>query len=169
MFMNKIILMIGLTFPSVMGVSTPDPLPEMPVAIEEPAFTDEDVDCLSRNIYFEASGESLEGKIWAGFVPKNRADDGKFPNTICEVIHQKSRGVCQFSWVCQRKNHVPILRNPLDHQVWEESRWVARGILSGEIQDPTGGALYYHTDKVNPVWNRKMHQTGKVGTHRFFK
>ncbi|QFR56736.1 putative hydrolase [Stenotrophomonas phage Mendera] len=168
MFMNKIILMIGLTFPSVMGVSTPDPLPEMPVAIEE-AYSEKDVDCLARNIYFEASGESMTGKLSAGFVAFNRSEAKAFPNTICEVVYQKSRGVCQFSWVCQRKNHVPMLRNPMDHQAWEESKWAAIQILEGSAKDPTHGALFYHTVAVNPVWNRKMTQTALIGTHRFFK
>lgn len=34
--------------------------------------------------------------------------------------------------------------------------------------DPTGGADHYHTNRVNPGWNRNMPRTGQYGDHIFY-
>ena len=49
-----------------------------------------DLDCLARNIYYEAGLESEEGKVAVGLVTINRSNDQKFPNTICGVVNQKT-------------------------------------------------------------------------------
>ena len=46
--------------------------------------------CLAKNIYYEAGLESREGMIAVAQVTLNRADDAKFPKTICGVVHQKT-------------------------------------------------------------------------------
>ena len=65
-----------------------------------------DLDCMSKNIYFEAAIESTQGKIAVGQVVLNRMNSKKFPNTVCGVIKQGKhytngfpvRDRCQFSW-----------------------------------------------------------------------
>ena len=47
-----------------------------------------DLDCLARNIYYEAGTESKEGKIAVGIVTINRRDSGLFAKTICGVVDQ---------------------------------------------------------------------------------
>jgi spore germination cell wall hydrolase CwlJ-like protein len=49
-----------------------------------------DLDCLARNIYYEAGLESEEGKVAVGLVTINRSNDDKFPNTICGVVNQRT-------------------------------------------------------------------------------
>jgi spore germination cell wall hydrolase CwlJ-like protein len=49
-----------------------------------------DLDCLARNIYYEAGLESEEGKVAVGLVTINRSNDEKFPQTICGVVNQKT-------------------------------------------------------------------------------
>jgi spore germination cell wall hydrolase CwlJ-like protein len=49
-----------------------------------------DLDCLARNIYYEAGLESEEGKAAVGLVTINRSRDEKFPNTICGVVNQRT-------------------------------------------------------------------------------
>ena len=44
--------------------------------------------CMAENIYFEARHEPMVGKIAVGHVVMNRIEDSRFPNTICEVVHQ---------------------------------------------------------------------------------
>jgi N-acetylmuramoyl-L-alanine amidase len=48
------------------------------------------LDCLARNIYYEAGLESEEGKVAVGMVTINRSNDDKFPNSICGVVNQKT-------------------------------------------------------------------------------
>jgi spore germination cell wall hydrolase CwlJ-like protein len=59
------------------------------------------LDCLTRNIYWEAASEPFEGKVAVAQVTLNRVEDGRFANTVCGVVYQKNvfyeRVVCQFS------------------------------------------------------------------------
>ena len=48
------------------------------------------LECLARNIYFEAGGEPFEGKVAVAQVTINRANSGQFPNDICRVVYQKN-------------------------------------------------------------------------------
>ena len=61
-----------------------------------------EVDCLAKNIYFEAGSESRAGKIAVAEVTMNRVKSREFPRSVCGVVYQKSRNICQFSWVCSR-------------------------------------------------------------------
>ena len=59
-----------------------------------------DLDCLALNIYFEARGEPLQGKLAVGHVVINRVGDEKFPANVCQVVLQGGEAVryrCQFS------------------------------------------------------------------------
>jgi N-acetylmuramoyl-L-alanine amidase len=58
--------------------------------IATPFFSDKDVECLARNIFYESGGEPLEGKVAVGIVTINRSQDSRFPSTLCEVVHQRT-------------------------------------------------------------------------------
>lgn len=165
MFMNKLILIAALIGVPAPLATQPDLPPPLPAPIEEPTFTAADVDCLARNIYFEAMGESQIGKRAVGFVTLARSQSSKYPDSVCEVVYQKR----QFSWVSQRSVHQPRLKNAQDRLAWEVSQMEAVMVLSGEVKDPTHGALFYHTKGVNPVWNRNMIRTAVIGDHVFWK
>jgi len=49
-----------------------------------------ELDCLAKNIYYEAGTESLEGKVAVGVVTLNRVADGRFGNNVCGVVHQRT-------------------------------------------------------------------------------
>jgi len=57
--------------------------------IRAPFFSEKDIECLARNIYFEAAGEPLEGKVAVGVVTLNRTRDPRYPQSICAVVNQK--------------------------------------------------------------------------------
>jgi spore germination cell wall hydrolase CwlJ-like protein len=62
------------------------------------------LDCLTRNIYWESATEPFEGKVAVAQVTINRVESGRFAPDICGVVYQKNvvydRVVCQFSWFC---------------------------------------------------------------------
>ena len=73
-----------------------------------PGVSDKQVECLAKNIYFEARNQSEYGKFAVANVTMNRVKDPRFPNTICDVVFQGPRvkkrvGGCQFSWYCDGK------------------------------------------------------------------
>lgn len=47
-----------------------------------------DVHCLAQNIYHEARGEPMVGKVAVAHVVLNRAADRRWPARICSVIKQ---------------------------------------------------------------------------------
>jgi len=49
-----------------------------------------DLDCLARNIYYEAGSEPEEGKAAVGLVTINRSRSGEFPTSICGVVNQRT-------------------------------------------------------------------------------
>ena len=123
------------------------------------------LDCLAENVYYEARGESEEGKIAVAVVTLNRTKDKNFPSTICEVVHQKSSTVCQFSWVCEQHKRPP-------KEVLNEYRQLVSAVyfnykMGYNILDEVKHAMFYHADYVNPGWNKHGKVT-KIGQHIFY-
>lgn len=125
------------------------------------------LDCLARNIYFEAGHEPFEGKAAVAQVTLNRAESGKFPGDICKVIYQKNvvydKVLCQFSWYCEGKGGV----RPRNDQAYNQSMEAAKKVLLEGFRLPSlETALYYHADYVNPKWNKE--RVAKIGRHIFY-
>ena len=126
-----------------------------------------ELDCLTRNIYWEAASEPFEGKVGVAQVTMNRVNSGKFASSVCGVVHQKNviyeKVICQFSWYCENTSKVKPIHQPL----WRESEEVAKKVLLENFRLPSlKNALYYHADYVNPGWkNPKIEQ---IGRHIFY-
>lgn len=125
------------------------------------------LDCLARNIYFEAGHEPFEGKAAVAQVTLNRVESGKFPNDICKVIYQKNivydKVFCQFSWYCEGKNIIKLK----DDQMYYQSMEAAKKVLLEGFRLPSlETALYYHADYINPKW--KKERVAKIGRHIFY-
>ena len=51
-------------------------------------YLDKQATCLAKNMYYEARSQGLAGQLAVSLVVLNRVKDDRFPNTICEVVHQ---------------------------------------------------------------------------------
>ena len=128
------------------------------------------IDCLAKNIYYEAGSESYEGKLAVAQVTLNRVNSGKFPADICSVVYQKTvdqnlRTVCQFSWTCMVKELVNK-----NKYVWEESYMIAKRALTEPVLHDTiaeSNALYFHAVYINPGWS-KTKVVKQIGNHIFY-
>ncbi|MGM0472191.1 MAG: cell wall hydrolase [Bacillota bacterium] len=98
--------------------------------------TDKELDTLAKAIYSEARGESYTGQVAVGAVILNRIVSAKFPNTIDDVVYQKTNGSYAFS---------AVLDGQIDLTPNDQAYQAAKDALNG--WDPTQGALYYY----NPV------------------
>ena len=132
---------------------------------EEIIYTN-DLKCLTDNIYHEAKGESLKGKLAVAQVTINRVNAKGFPGNICDVVYErkfvskKRKHLCQFSWTCQK---VSIDYN--EH--YEDSMLIADAVLNNDVVDErTKNSLFFHADYVNPKW--KMKPIAKIGKHIFY-
>ena len=123
-----------------------------------------EVECLARNIYFEAGGEPRAGKIAVAEVTMNRVKSKQFPRSVCGVVHQRVRGTCQFSWVCEGKKKV--YRNS---EAWKDSIKIAENILiSKHHYGIIGSAKYFHATYVDPAWAEQKQLIRKIGNHIFY-
>jgi spore germination cell wall hydrolase CwlJ-like protein len=126
------------------------------------------VDCLAKNIYYEAGSEPFEGKVAVAQVTINRAESGQFPNDICKVVYQKNvvyeKVLCQFSWYCENASAM----KPRNAAMFKESEMVARQVLLENFRLPSlKYALYFHATHINPKWNRE--KVAQIGGHVFYK
>ena len=119
--------------------------PTVPETTEEEfvsyySYTEEELDLLARLIHSEGCSESYDTKLRIGSVVMNRVEDSKFPNTIREVIYQKS----QFSVTILRVDGVLMIDQPAD----EESYMAAKEILDyGSVLPDTVQVFYaYYCD-----------------------
>jgi len=125
------------------------------------------LDCLTRNIYWEAASEPFEGKVAVAQVTLNRVASGRWPDSVCGVVYQKNivyeKVVCQFSWYCESTHKFKAVYTPL----WRESEEVAKRVLLEGFRLPSlKTAYYFHAEHVQPSWNKPRLE--KIGRHIFY-
>ena len=126
---------------------------------EHVKYTKNDVECLTKNIYYEARGEDHRGRVAVAHVTLNRLKTGYWGNSICKVVYAKK----QFSWTLANKLPRP------DSKVWAESEEVARKVLAGHRVRGLTKSLYYHATWIkNPNWADPRHEAGQIGNHVFY-
>ena len=138
---------------------------EKPVIVKEPVYLSANdrrqIQCLAENAYFEAGNQSTKGKIAVTNVVMNRVEDKRFPKTPCAVVYQRTKRVCQFSWVCEGKKRIRSMAQ------YADARKVAEQVYLGNIGDVTKGAKFYHANYVSPGWNLRRVIT--IGDHIFYR
>jgi spore germination cell wall hydrolase CwlJ-like protein len=116
--------------------------------------------CLAKAVYFEARSEPLKGQLAVADVILNRAESGKYPTGICEVITQKA----QFSFIQKGKFPEPNKAS----KAWRKAVAVARIAHAQAAQAVPQDVLWYHADYVAPVWRHGLARNEKIGVHIFY-
>ena len=140
----------------------------------------EETMCLADNIYHEARNQGSGGQLAVAAVTLNRANDERFPNSICGVVQQgpkkpswKGNGTmvpvrnrCQFSWYCDGKDDTPK-----DLTAYQTIYDLSYDIVYGNIDliDITDGATHYHADYVKPFWASSKEKTTQIEDHIFYR
>ena len=120
------------------------------------------VECLAKTIYYEARGESEEGKKWVAYSVINRTKHPKFPKDICSVVSERHNGVCQFSWVCKGSK---IRRD----DSWDHCVKVAMEVMNSTTRNSKfDKILYFHSITARPSWGRKYKKIARVDKHVFY-
>ena len=142
-----------------------------------------DLNCLSKNIYFEAGVESTAGKLAVANVTINRKLNANYPDTICGVVqegihyynaelkgHVPVKNRCQFSWYCDGRLDIPN-----EGRTWESAQTLAVKILEShhdkELIDITDGATHYHASwmKKFPKWSYHKKVMASIDRHIFYR
>lgn len=158
--------MIRPTPPQVFNVSSIQTFDALPLVTEviyykrDPIkITKKDLDCLEKNIYYEAGVENRNGKIAVAQVTYNRLKSGKWGDTFCKVIYAPH----QFSWTKQRKKEKP------KGALWEESKSVAKEFVNGIRIQSLKNSIHYHATWIDePHWADEERIVKTIGQHVFY-
>ena len=122
-------------------------------------LNDNEYKVLLKIVEAEAGGEDLTGKMLVANVIMNRVNSHKFPNTVTEVVYQKTQGKAQFS---------PTVDGRIDIvNVSQETITAVDRVLNGE--DSSNGALYFRSVRSNSDWfDRKLTRVIEHGNHIFY-
>ena len=124
-----------------------------------------DQECLALAIYWEARGESEQGKAAVAWTVLNRRDHPEFPDTVCGVIFDGGESPpCQFSWWCDGKPDTPT-----QPKSWKKAQELAARLLKDPGQDPTNGALFFHVKTMKVPWRIKRERSVRIGGHIFYR
>jgi spore germination cell wall hydrolase CwlJ-like protein len=124
--------------------------------------------CLARNVFFEARGEPIAGQLAVAHVTMNRKASGRFPNSICDVVHQQNwdplrkRYVGAFSWT-----ELDTLPAPTAAE-WEQAWTIAEAVYYGRELSNVEGALFYHATHIRPEWAKSKRPITRIGKHVFY-
>lgn len=124
-----------------------------------------EVTCLADNMYFEASGESEEGKVAVALVTLNRTKTRH--HDICHIVYEQYRTrhgkiICQFSWTCQK--NVQQVNEKVMNRCFE----IASILLTLPRLDTTHKATHFHTISIHPFWSLGRKPVARIGHHVFY-
>ena len=149
---------------------------------------DKSIHCMTSNIYFESKNQPEVDMYAVGHVVLNRLGNADFPRridgklttkeqrinneSICNIVYDAkldSKGnqlkyQCQFSWYCDGKPEIVV-----NKEKWAQAELVAIRLLTSDMYDFTGGALYYHADYVSPEWAKSHTKTLQVKNHIYYR
>ena len=117
------------------------------------------LDCLARNVYYEARGESLLGQYAVAEVTMNRRASRFYPKTVCEVVFQREA----FSWTSLRNLEEP------DGPAWKRAVRVAEDVYYQRRPATMHGVTHYHATYVQPDWSKERQQVARIGKHVFYR
>jgi len=138
---------------------TAESLAELVAETPLPAKLDSELRCLAGAVYFESRGESLVGQLAVAHVVINRAESGRFPTSLCGVVHQKS----QFSFV--RGGKMPKIRE--SGPLWSNAVAIAQIARDGSWKNHAPGALFFHARYVSPGWRKT--RIAQIDNHIFYR
>lgn len=124
-------------------------------------FSEEEKYMLAKIAMAEAEGESIKTKVLIIMSILNRVDHEYFPNSIEEVIMQKSNGVYQYSPVIPGGRWWTTEPN--------EECWEAVKIVQEMEEDNSGGALYFESCRGSSWHSKNLEFLYEIDNTRFYK
>ncbi len=130
-----------------------------PVSESGSGLEDQEYQILLKIVEAEAGGEDLTGRILVANVVMNRVRSDRFPNTITEVVYQRSGRGAQFS---------PVSDGRIDRVgISAETVEAVSRALGGE--DVSAGALYFRSVNSRSGWfDHSLNRVLEYGNHIFY-
>jgi len=146
--------------------------PSMGPNIAPIVLDDNEVRLLAATAWGEARSEGEHGMRAVAHVMVNRIGP-RFGEDLSTVILSPKQFSVWNRGDPNRRLVVNLARDPARYNgggiaEWEMAQRVAREVLAGQSVDPTGGALFYHTQAVRPRWSRQGEGRQVIGAHIFY-
>lgn len=133
--------------------------------ISTPVIPSSPLECLTQALYYEARNESEEGQAAVAEVVINRANSGRYPRDICQVVYQRNSQTCQFTFTCDGS----IGRSAINASAWARAERIARSVYAGESKALLPlNSVNYHANYVRPSWSRRLERVRRIGAHIFY-
>lgn len=132
-----------------------------------PHLSTKELECLADMTYLEASGESLKGQAAIAHVALNRRDNPDFPSDVCGIFYQKTDGVCQYDFACQKRKSFEFRQTEEYREIQFLTSTIA-AIPDRTHVDPTRGSLYFKRHDVKSRWFDTLVIKRKIGDHVFY-
>jgi spore germination cell wall hydrolase CwlJ-like protein len=166
-----IIIVVHITYnPIEMFTAQEEPEQDVVAKVVDP----KQLECMAKNIFYEAGSESILGQAAVARVVINRVNHG-FAKTPCAVVYQShivekiiddeavNVKLCQFSWVCESKGEPNT-----NSQRYKQAQQVAYDVMANDAYNDVlpKSALFFHNLTVDPLWPYR--QVAKIGNHIFY-
>lgn len=130
-----------------------------------PRIPDNDLECLTQAVYYEARNESESGQAAVAEVVLNRSRHRAYPKDVCEVVYQRNSRTCQFTFTCDGS----IGRRPVSAVAWARAERIAREVYEGRSASQLPkNSVNYHANYVRPSWGRRLERVRQIGAHIFY-
>jgi len=124
----------------------------------------QDLICVSLNVYHEARGTSVNNQQGVAWVVKNRMAIKN--QSACAIVYERNgaRGRAQFSWIVNTHKRL------LEKKSWDQAQQIAYAVLfDTTVKDVTRGSTHFHEKHVMPVWSSKSRSRVVLGSHVFVR
>lgn len=130
-----------------------------------PRVPDNDLECLTQAIYYEARNESEAGQAAVAEVVLNRSRHRAYPKRVCEVVYQRNSRTCQFTFTCDGS----IGRRAVNPVAWARAERIAREVYEGRSASQLPkNSVNYHANYVRPSWGSRLARVRQIGAHIFY-
>ena len=130
-----------------------------------PRVPDNDLECLTQAIYYEARNESEAGQAAVAEVVLNRSRHRAYPKRVCEVVYQRNSRTCQFTFTCDGS----IGRRAINPVAWARAERIAREVYEGRSASQLPkNSVNYHANYVRPSWGSRLARVRQIGAHIFY-
>ena len=124
------------------------------------AFHDRSLECLARNVYYEARGEPAPGQYAVAEVTMNRKASAGYPKTVCDVVYQREA----FSWTTLGTLEAP------GGEAWLRAVRVAEDVYyQRQPRTLEGDVTHFHATYVRPEWSNEKQRVARIGRHIFYR
>lgn len=124
-----------------------------------PAINPAELECVAKVVHHEAGNQSRDGQMAVAHVMLNRTRSAKFPSNVCDVANQPGQFFKLSSYNPRR-----------DTSTWASALEVATAALSGEAEDTSNGAMFFHAAYARPdKFFRTLQRVVKLEDHIFYR